>query len=85
MSDHCAFDLCDGDGLLYDPETNTAYPCRCRPLGIWPAFQNAAKVVKCMRCEALALHDAHRAIVQTPHASKVQHQPAAGDGAQQDK
>ncbi len=30
MSDHCAFDLCDGDGLLYDAETNTAYPCRCR-------------------------------------------------------
>jgi DNA replication protein DnaC len=30
MSDRCAFDLCDGDGLLYDAETNTAYPCRCR-------------------------------------------------------
>jgi DNA replication protein DnaC len=31
VSDHCAFDLCDGDGFLYDAETNTAYPCRCRP------------------------------------------------------
>jgi DNA replication protein DnaC len=31
VSDRCAFDLCDGDGLLYDAETNTAYPCRCRP------------------------------------------------------
>ena len=30
MSDGCAFDLCDGDGLLYDADTNTAYPCRCR-------------------------------------------------------
>jgi DNA replication protein DnaC len=30
MSDQCAFELCDGDGLLYDAETNTAYPCRCR-------------------------------------------------------
>src|ERR1700759_152521 len=30
MSDQCAFDLCDGDGLLYDANTNTAYPCRCR-------------------------------------------------------
>src|ERR1700742_4604411 len=30
MSDRCAFDLCDGDGLLYDAETNTAYPCQCR-------------------------------------------------------
>jgi putative ATPase len=30
MSDRCAFDLCDGDGLLYDADTNTAYPCRCR-------------------------------------------------------
>ena len=29
MSD-CAFDMCDGDGLLYDAATNTAYPCRCR-------------------------------------------------------
>ena len=30
MSDACAFDLCDGDGLRYDAATNTAYPCRCR-------------------------------------------------------
>ena len=22
MSDRCAFDLCDGDGLLYDADTN---------------------------------------------------------------
>jgi DNA replication protein DnaC len=27
----CAYDLCDGDGLLFDPATNTAYDCRCRP------------------------------------------------------
>jgi len=26
----CPFELCDGDGLRYDSETNTAYPCRCR-------------------------------------------------------
>jgi DNA replication protein DnaC len=30
MSD-CPFDLCDGDGLLFDAATNTAYDCRCRP------------------------------------------------------
>ena len=30
MSDGCAFDLCDGAGLRYDAETNTAYHCRCR-------------------------------------------------------
>ena len=27
----CPFELCDGDGLLYDAQTNTAYDCRCRP------------------------------------------------------
>ena len=27
----CAFALCDGSGLLFDEETNTAYDCRCRP------------------------------------------------------
>ena len=27
----CPFELCDGSGLLYDAETNTAYNCRCRP------------------------------------------------------
>jgi DNA replication protein DnaC len=27
----CAFGLCDGSGLLFDDETNTAYDCRCRP------------------------------------------------------
>jgi DNA replication protein DnaC len=27
----CAFGLCDGDGLLYDEASNTAYDCRCRP------------------------------------------------------
>jgi DNA replication protein DnaC len=26
----CPFDVCDGSGLLYDEETNTAYDCRCR-------------------------------------------------------
>ena len=31
MSAPCPFDLCDGDGLLFDAETNTAYDCRCRP------------------------------------------------------
>jgi len=30
VSDGCPFELCDGDGLLYDAETNTAYDCRCR-------------------------------------------------------
>jgi DNA replication protein DnaC len=30
-ADQCPFSLCDGSGLLYDGETNTAYDCRCRP------------------------------------------------------
>jgi DNA replication protein DnaC len=29
--DPCPFELCDGSGLRYDAETNTAYDCRCRP------------------------------------------------------
>jgi DNA replication protein DnaC len=31
VSQACPFELCDGDGLLYDAQTNTAYDCRCRP------------------------------------------------------
>jgi DNA replication protein DnaC len=27
----CPYGLCDGDGLLFDAATNTAYDCRCRP------------------------------------------------------
>jgi DNA replication protein DnaC len=27
----CAFDECDGSGLVFDEETKTAYDCRCRP------------------------------------------------------
>jgi DNA replication protein DnaC len=27
----CPYGLCDGDGLRYDEQTNTAYDCRCRP------------------------------------------------------
>ncbi|HWD76790.1 MAG TPA: ATP-binding protein [Solirubrobacteraceae bacterium] len=27
----CPFDLCDGSGFRYDPQTNTDYDCRCRP------------------------------------------------------
>src|SRR5579859_1557063 len=26
----CPFDACDGSGLLYDEDSNTAYDCRCR-------------------------------------------------------
>jgi DNA replication protein DnaC len=26
----CPFDVCDGSGLVYDEETNTAHDCRCR-------------------------------------------------------
>jgi len=26
----CPFEMCDGSGLLYDEESNTAYDCRCR-------------------------------------------------------
>jgi DNA replication protein DnaC len=26
----CPFDICDGSGLVYDEESNTAYDCRCR-------------------------------------------------------
>jgi DNA replication protein DnaC len=31
MSDRCAYDICDGGGLVFDESTNTAYDCRCRP------------------------------------------------------
>jgi DNA replication protein DnaC len=31
VSAGCPHDLCDGSGFLYDEETNTARPCRCRP------------------------------------------------------
>jgi DNA replication protein DnaC len=31
MSAPCPHGLCDGSGFLYDEETNTARPCRCRP------------------------------------------------------
>jgi DNA replication protein DnaC len=31
MSVECPFELCDGSGLRYDEQTNTAYDCRCRP------------------------------------------------------
>ncbi|MGZ4351767.1 MAG: hypothetical protein ACXVRX_14720, partial [Solirubrobacteraceae bacterium] len=31
MSPTCPFDLCDGDGMLFDAQSNTAYDCRCRP------------------------------------------------------
>src|SRR5579863_6273608 len=27
----CPYNLCDGSGLVDDPETRTAHPCRCRP------------------------------------------------------
>jgi DNA replication protein DnaC len=26
----CPYDVCDGSGLVFDDETNTAYDCRCR-------------------------------------------------------
>jgi DNA replication protein DnaC len=31
MMRDCPFGLCDGDGLIIDESTNTAYDCRCRP------------------------------------------------------
>jgi DNA replication protein DnaC len=31
VSSACPHNLCDGSGFLYDEETNTARPCRCRP------------------------------------------------------
>jgi DNA replication protein DnaC len=31
MSDRCPYEICDGDGLLFDDATNTAYDCKCRP------------------------------------------------------
>lgn len=31
MSARCPYGLCDGDGLVIDEATNTAYDCRCRP------------------------------------------------------
>jgi DNA replication protein DnaC len=30
----CPYDLCDGDGLVYDEATNTHADCRCRPIRI---------------------------------------------------
>jgi DNA replication protein DnaC len=27
----CPFDVCDGEGLVFDEETKTAYDCQCRP------------------------------------------------------
>jgi DNA replication protein DnaC len=30
VSAACQYDLCDGSGFLYEEETNTARPCRCR-------------------------------------------------------
>jgi DNA replication protein DnaC len=34
MSAPCQYGLCDGDGWLIDELTNTARPCRCRPMRI---------------------------------------------------
>jgi DNA replication protein DnaC len=31
MSYQCPYERCDGDGLVYDAETNTMFDCRCRP------------------------------------------------------
>jgi len=31
MQRECPFGVCDGDGLVIDEATNTAYDCRCRP------------------------------------------------------
>jgi DNA replication protein DnaC len=31
MSDRCPFEICDGDGMLFDEAANTAYNCKCRP------------------------------------------------------
>jgi DNA replication protein DnaC len=31
VSAACAYGLCDGDGLLFDEATNTAYDCKCKP------------------------------------------------------
>jgi DNA replication protein DnaC len=31
MSERCVLGLCDGEGLLFDVATNTAYDCQCRP------------------------------------------------------
>lgn len=30
-SPRCALGICDGSGFVYEEESNTAYPCRCRP------------------------------------------------------
>jgi len=31
VSQACPYDLCDGSGLRYNDDDNTAYDCRCRP------------------------------------------------------
>lgn len=50
-------------------------PCTCRKVDSWPIFANAAKAKTCARCEALALYDAHTAIVQTPAVAAAQVAP----------
>ena len=41
--ERCRYESCDGDGWLYDDDTNTARPCRCRPERI--AQSRARKIV----------------------------------------
>ena len=41
----CPFSLCDGSGLIEDIETNTAYPCRCRPARIAQAHARSLSAV----------------------------------------
>ena len=41
----CPYDLCDGDGLIVDAATNTAYPCRCRPQRIAQAKARSLSAV----------------------------------------
>jgi DNA replication protein DnaC len=46
VSWRCPYEQCDGDGLLVDEETNTAYNCRCRPQLIAHAkARNLAQVI----------------------------------------
>ncbi|MDQ6750819.1 MAG: ATP-binding protein [Actinomycetota bacterium] len=45
MTGSCPFDACDGSGFVVDEPTNTAAPCRCRPLRISQAKARSLSAV----------------------------------------
>lgn len=41
----CPFELCDGSGFVFDPDTNTNFNCRCRPSRIAQAQARSLSAV----------------------------------------